>query len=64
MPAACTQAKLRLTRRQRQQLAARGRNNAALALLQAQGCADIACALQVCHHLPSSANLELSKFAV
>lgn len=57
MPGANMQAKLRLTKQQKEQLAAQGKENAAMALMQAQGCAAIACALQVGHHLPSLAKL-------
>ena len=57
MPGAGMQAKLRLTKQQKEQLAAQGKENAALALMQAQGRAAIGCALQVAHHLPSLANL-------
>ena len=46
------QAKLRLTKQQKEHLAAQGKENAALVLMQAQGCTAIACTLQVCHHLP------------
>ena len=64
MPGACMQAKLRLTKQQKEQLAAQGKENAALELMQAQGCAAIACALQVCHHLASLADLWLLNCAV
>ena len=64
MPGACMQAKLRLTKRQKEQLAAQGKESAAIALMLAQSCAAIACALQVCHHLPFLAELWLLSCAV